>query len=247
VNRLVRTELLKQRTTRTFVTGVAAAPVVAVLITIAMFGAAGTQGNEPLQADSLKQALGAPSTVVPVIALVLGLLAMTGEHRHQTITTTFLACPRRKDVVLAKLAAASLVGGALGVLSLAGSAALAVPWLRASGVSVDVDADIARIAIGFVLGAALYGALGVAVGALVRNQAAAITVVLVWLLAVEGIIGDVFSRSAFVRWMPAAAGWSLTHDGAGALSMPVAIGVLAAYAGAFTLTAVQLTVRRDVS
>ena len=57
MNRLVRTELLKQRTTRAFATAVAAVPVVAGLVILASFSAAGKQGNEPLGPDHLLQAL----------------------------------------------------------------------------------------------------------------------------------------------------------------------------------------------
>ena len=66
---------------------------------------------------------------------------MAGEYRHQTITTTFLASPRRRDVVVAKLVAHSLTGALMGLLSLAVSAAIAVPWLHASGVDVHLDGD----------------------------------------------------------------------------------------------------------
>ena len=141
MNRLIRTELLKQRTTRTFVVGIAAAPVVAGLVTLAILGAAGKQGNDPLGPDSLVQVIGGPAGVITLIALMLGVLGMTGEYRHQTITTTFLASPRRRDVVMAKLVAHSLTGAAMGVLSLAVSAAIAVPWLRSSGVDIHADGD----------------------------------------------------------------------------------------------------------
>src|SRR5688500_711995 len=108
MNRAVRTELLKQRTTRTFVAGIAAAASVAGLITVAILGAAGKQDNDPLGPASLVQAIGAPANVITVIALMLGILGMTGEYRHQTITTTFLPTPRRRNVILAKLIAHSL-------------------------------------------------------------------------------------------------------------------------------------------
>ena len=94
MKRLIRTELLKQRTLRPTLVGVIAAPAVAALVTVAIYQAAGRNGNDPLGRDSLVQAVGAPASIVTVIALILGVLAMTGEYRHQTITTTFLAWPR---------------------------------------------------------------------------------------------------------------------------------------------------------
>ena len=157
MNRLVRTELLKQRTTRTFVAGIAAAPVIAGLVTIAILSAAGKQGNDPLSPDNLVQVLGAPAGAITLIAVLLGVVGTAGEYRHQTITTTFLASPRRRDVVIAKLAAHSLTGAVMAVLSLAVSTAIAVPWLRSSGVDIHVGGDTIRVAAGLVVSTALYG------------------------------------------------------------------------------------------
>ena len=178
MNHLVRTELLKLRTTRTFVAGICAAPVVAGLVTIAILGAAGKQGNDPLGPDSLVYVMGGPAAVITLIAVLLGVLGMAGEYRHQTITTTFLASPRRRDVVVAKLVAHSLTGALMGLASLAVSAAIAVPWLHASGVDVHLDGEGVRVAVGLIASTALYGSLGVSIGALVRNQTIAASVVL---------------------------------------------------------------------
>ena len=118
MNRLVRTELLKQRTTRTLVAGLAAAPVIAALLTIAILSAAGKHGNDPLGPDNLVQVLGAPAGVITLIAILVGVVGTAGEYRHQTITTTLLASPRRRDVVTAKLAAHAITGAVMAMLSL---------------------------------------------------------------------------------------------------------------------------------
>jgi ABC-2 type transport system permease protein len=249
MNRLVRTELLKQRTTRTGLAVVAAAPVAAALVAVAVLDAAGKHGNEPLGSDSLTQALGAPASVVTVLALLGGILAMAGEHRHATITTTFLATPRRREVVTARLAAQALVGAAMGLLSLAAAAAVALPWLSSSEVAVRLDAEVLGVAAGLVASTALHGALGVAVGALVRNQTAAVAAVLVWVLAVEGLVGDLFTGSGIADWLPAAAGRALVHaegDGAGPSALAAA-AALTAEVAALAAAATRLTVRRDVT
>ena len=82
----------------------------------------------------------------------------------------------------------------MGLLSLAVSAAIAVPWLLASGVDINLDGEGVRVAAGLVASTALYGALGVSIAALIRNQTTAAALVLIWLLAVEGIIGDLRAR-----------------------------------------------------
>ena len=249
MNRLVRTELLKQRTTRTFIAGICAAPAVAGLVTIAILGGAGKQGNDPLGPDSLVQVIGGPAAVITLFAVLLGVLGMAGEYRHQTITTTFLASPRRRDVVVAKLVAHSLTGALMGVLSLAVSAAIAVPWLYASGVDVNLDGDVVRVAAGLVVSTALYGSLGVSIGALLRNQTIAAAVVLIWLLAVEGLIGDLLHGAAFVQWLPAAAGRALVHVGpsSDSLAVPLAAGVFILYVAALAAAAARLTLHRDIT
>jgi ABC-2 type transport system permease protein len=249
MNALIRTELLKQRTLRTFLAGVAAAPVVAALVTVAVLGGAGHQGNDPLSEESLVQVVGAPVSVVTAIALLLGVLGMAGEYRHETITTTFLATPRRRDVVVAKLVAHAITGALIGVLSLAVSVAIAIPWLVSSDVAVGLDAEVVRVALGVVASTALYGALGVSVGALIRNQTAACAAVLVWLLAVEGLLGDIFNGSAFLRWLPIAAAHAIVRaePAADSLSVPVGAAVFGAYVVALAVAATRITLQRDVT
>ena len=127
--RLIRTELLKQRTLRTTRVGVAAAPAIAGLVTVAVYQAAGRNGNDPLSRDSLVRVrvTCVGSIAATVIALLLGVLAMAGEYRHQTITTTFLSTPRRRDIVIAKLGAQLLTGALIGAASVLASAAVALP------------------------------------------------------------------------------------------------------------------------
>ena len=245
---LIRTELLKQRTTRVFVAGVAIAPIVAALVTLAILSTAGKQGNDPLGPESLAKIIGAPAGVITVVSLMLGVFGMAGEYRHQTITTTFLVTPRRRDVIVSKLAAHSLTGGLMSVLSLGVSLGIAVPWLHSKGVALHIDGQILRVTAGLVISTALYGALGVSIGALIRNQTAAAAASLVWLLAIEGLFLDVFHRYAFVRWLPAEAGRALVHVGpTDGLSAPVAVAVFSAYVALLALSAVQFTLQRDVN
>jgi ABC-2 type transport system permease protein len=248
MNRLIRTELFKQRTLRTTWVGVAAVPSIAGLVTVAVFQAAGRNGNDPLGRESLVQAIGAPASIITVIALMLGVLVMTGEYRHQTITTTFLSTPRRRDVVIAKLGAQLLTGALIGASSVLASAAVALPWLRAKEIPTELDSHTLSVAAGVIASAAVYGTLGVSVGALIRNQTVAIAAVLVWLLAIEGAIGQVFHDKEFVRWLPVSAGRDIVGAGANADSLPGSLAALVfcLYVALFAVAATFFTIQRDV-
>ncbi len=105
------------------------------------------------------------------------------------------------------------------------------------------------MATGLVVSTALYASLGVSIGALIRNQTAAAAVVLIWLLAVEGLVGNLLGGYEFVRWLPAAAGRALVHveptgDG---LSLPVAAAVFSAYVGVFAVAGARFTLHRDIT
>ena len=174
---------------------------------------------------------------------------MTGEYRHQTITTTFLSTPRRRDVVLAKLGAQLLIGALIGASTVLVSVAVAVPWLRAEDAPAELDARVLGVGLGVIVSSALYGALGVSLGALLRSQTAAFAIVLTWLLAIEGIISDVFHNDEFVRWLPIAAARDIIDAGttSGSLPASVAAVVFAAYVASFAIAAICLTVQRDVT
>ena len=97
---------------------------------------------------------------------------------------------------------------------------------------------------------AAYGVIGVAVGALVRNQVAAVVGVIVWMTAVEFTVIPSFPEVG--RWMPLGAtsslfqiGPSLGLDG-NLLSIPVAGLVLLGYTAAAVVLALHITPRRTV-
>ena len=85
MRRLVHTELLKQRTTRTFVFGIALAPVAGALVTFANYELPETRQLAPRSAQLRPSPRRVPSaSVITLIALLLGVLdgrAATGTTR----------------------------------------------------------------------------------------------------------------------------------------------------------------------
>jgi ABC-2 type transport system permease protein len=244
--RLIRAEFTKLRTTR-LIYGVAAVMAAFAVLAVAA-NILDRQGAPPLAANSFPMLVGGPVTLLSGAALLLGILGMAGEFRHQTVTQTFLVTPDRGRVVAAKLVAYPLAGIALALSILAVTAAVAIGWLAAEGITPSLlDARLGRVLLGAVLAAGLCGLVGVGVAALVRNQVAALVGVAVWVLLVEGLLMSLLNIPSLGRWLPSAAAAALTNPGGGQLSRLAGTLLLAGYALALALVGTRLVVRRDIT
>ena len=249
MNQLIRAELLKLRTTRTAfwtVIGLPAAVAVAVASAIATAGRS-DMGFSLETVEGVRNVLGASSSGA-LIALILGILAMSGEYRHQTVTQTFLLTPLRHRVIAAKFVAFALVGLVLAVGASALTLATALPWLASEGADVRIVQDVGLVFLGATAGTVLYGALGVAVGALIRNQAAAIVIALAWIMVIEGLFVGLLPELG--RWLPGGAASALTSSSVKAgdlLPMWAAALVLGAYAVGLAVAGSRVVVERDVA
>jgi ABC-2 type transport system permease protein len=182
-----------------------------------------------------------------LFVLVVGLMAVAGEYRDGTIADTFLSTPRRSRVIVAKLVTYTGLGSIFGILSAATALIVATVWFAAKGVSFDpASADVWQTLAGVAVWMPLYAALGVGLGALVRNLGAAITIALAWIALVEGIAMNLLGDLG--RWLPMASGMALDNVPQGKLLPQVAGGLmLAAYAAAFAVVATVATMRSDVA
>ena len=247
--RLVRAELTKLATTR-LIYGMAAAMAAFAVLTVAA-NILDRQGAPPLSAYSLPVLVAAPVTLLSGAALLLGILGMAGEFRHQTVTQTFLVTPDRGRVVAAKLVAYPLAGIALALSILAFTAAVAAGWLAATGITPSLPEPIAyalgHVLLGAVLAAGLCALVGVGVAALVRNQVAALVGVAVWVLLVEGLLMSLLNAPSLGKWLPSAAAAALTNPGGAGLSRLAGALLLASYALALALIGTRLVVRRDIT
>jgi ABC-type transport system involved in multi-copper enzyme maturation permease subunit len=247
--RLIRAEFTKLATTRLIYGMAAAMAAFAVLTVVVGVTTAGTQGNPPLSAGSLPMLIAGPVTQLAGPALLLGILGMAGEFRHQTVTQTFLVTPHRGRVVAAKLVAYPLVGIALALAILAFTAAVAAGWLAAKGItpSLPPAGALGRMVGVALLGPALCGLVGVGVATLVRNQVAALVGVAVWVLVVEGLLMSLLNAPSLGKWLPRAAAAAITNPGGAQLSRLGGTLLLAAYALALALAGTRLVVRRDIT
>ena len=243
----LRSELRKLRSTRTNL------GLLVGLVALVLFGViAGSFGSESnLGLPEKQRELVGNGGFAAVFAALLGVMAMTSEFRHGTIRTTFVFTPARTRVVIAKVFACFLVGigfGALGAGLALGTGAL---MIRTRGYEVLLDSgDVRRLLLGTIVMAALWAALGVGIGAVLRNQVPALVGLFAWLFVVEILLFQHVPEVA--RYAPAAAGTAMTGDSVGdssvnLLSAPAGGALLALYAGASVLAGVLVTNGRDVT
>ena len=123
--------------------------------------------------------------------------------------------------------------------------------IRARGYDVLIDSgDVRRLLLGTMLMSALWAAAGVGLGALVRNQVAAIVGLFAWVFVVEILLFQYLPGVG--RYAPGAAGTAMTGDTVGdpsisLLSAPAGGAVLAGYAIVLVAAGALVTSRRDVT
>jgi ABC-2 type transport system permease protein len=136
------------------------------------------------------------------VILVMAAIAITSEYRFGTIKATFMAVPNRTAALLAKATVVALVSGVLGELIAFGAYGV--------GRLIKPNADLAintatewRYVAGVGLVFALSAVIAVSVGALVRQTAGAVSILLVWIMLVEGLVGLIPKVGDDIqRWLP---------------------------------------------
>jgi ABC-2 type transport system permease protein len=239
---LIANEILKLRTTRGPLLLLGGAQLVIVA------GASGPflSGADSTDPETIQAAV-AHAGLVSIFALVLGIMGMAGEYRYRTITDTYLSTPDRGRVVAAKLVTYAGAGALFGVVSAIVATTTTALWLAAKPGSLDLgDAQLWQTLVGCIGWNAGFAAIGVGVGALMRNLAAAVAVALAWLALVEGVVGQLLG-SGLARWLPFASGVAMEGVNSNGLPQWGGALVVAAYSLIFALVAISTTVRRDVT
>ena len=246
--RLTRAELRKLVAARSFLIAVAFSAGLAVIGVAADAFAAGKNGTPALGTTASTDQMLKLGSVCCVAMLVLGIIAAGGEYRHKTIIPAMLVAPRRGGLIVAKVIGIAAAGVVLSVLTFGLGLATAVAELSAHHFH-QLPADTGRLFAGSVIAGTLFGVIGVALGYITRSTIAAVVGAVGWVLFAElAILHTLAPRLA--KWLVTGAATALTTStapGGGALTPPVAVSVLGAYAAVLLVTASRLVLRRDVA
>jgi ABC-type transport system involved in multi-copper enzyme maturation permease subunit len=245
LNRQIRSEVRKLTTTRSVYSMMAGLMIFMTLGVVAtVTDIAPSQLVRPLERQPF---LVVPLTIAPLFALLMGIRSYTDEFRHGSIVPTLLASPNRERVLVAKVVTGAAAGAALAAVAVALVIGVGVPLVMASGVELTWSPAAVAEVIGRLLGAsALWAALGVGLGLAVRHQVAAIAGVLIWLIAVEGIVSGFLGEGA--KYLPGAAGSAIVGvDAMNLLAPGAAALILGGYVVVASMTGAALMRRRDVT
>lgn len=196
------------------------------------------------------------------VPALIGTIAITSEYRHRTIGTTFLAVPRRGRVLAAKLVVYAMFGLAYGVVASAASGLALMAGAALRGVRLGMTGEqLVILLTQMAVASAVYMVLGVAIGALARNQLVAIGVVLGYFYFLEYVVMLIPGVNLVYPFLPGGATASLTRFtfltetlaeqttwSAAPLGSPAVGGaILLGYALVAAVVAVAVPLRRDLT
>jgi ABC-type transport system involved in multi-copper enzyme maturation permease subunit len=241
---LLRSELLKLRSTRTTLGLVLGMVALTVFVALAQ---GFSTGKSSLSGVDDQRSLFGIGGVATLFAALVGVMAVTSEFRHGTIRPTLLFAPRRPRLLVAKLAAALATGALFGLLAEALAFGIGSLVLASRGIGFALDAgDVAALVAGTAGAALFWSGIGIGLGAVVRSQVGAMIGLFAWLLVAENIL---FGLAPSVgRYSPGPAGQGLAGAREAHLLAPgLAAVVLAGWVLAAAAAGTALFVRRDVA
>jgi ABC-2 type transport system permease protein len=244
MNAQFRSELLKQRSIQTTIglfAGMLGLTLTAVLLHI--FGLPTT---DLADRDTQLMIFGRGEFLGALFAGLLGAMSVTTEVRHGTIRPTFLVSPLRDRVVAAKVWASMLLGAGFGLAASALAAGVGVAVIDLRGVDLVLDGgDYALLIVGGAAASALWAAIGVGIGALIRDQVPTLIGISAWLLFVEGLFGGELADVS--KFAPGTLGTAVSGQEPDTLLAPgLSLLLLALYAAASAATGLITANRRDV-
>jgi hypothetical protein len=238
----VRAEVLKIRSTRTTLGFVAATVVLVVALTLLT----GLLSNSLHTVEDQRQLLGLGG-IAGLFSALAGILVITGEYRFGTIRPTFLVSPSWPRILGAKVVASMIAGALFAVIGAGLSIGLGYLCLEHRAFPIELHSgDWAYLVFGLVAATAVWGGIGVGLGALIRNQIAAVIVLLAWTFVLENLVFALLPGLG--RYGPTQAGNAMINSNADHLLSPAAgTAVLVLWMVVLTVLGTAWTSHRDVA
>lgn len=207
---VLRAEWIKLRTVRmNWVLGIVALafPLIITLLTSFFSG-----DDDDFDARTLLEVLTGTGVVATIFLGVIAAASITGEFGFGTIRPTFAAVPKRVRVIVAKgviaVVFATVLTVVVALIGVVAGQALAEgqgATINIRGVSTAVPALVGLVALAGLMSLAGYG-----LGLITRSTPVAISILIVWPLIAEGLIGGLISVISGWKnvqsWMPFQAG-----------------------------------------
>lgn len=219
-------------------------------VTVSQWDKTDAGDRAQLVADPTSSILGSGMFLSQLAICVLGAMVITSEHSTGMIRASLLAVPRRTPMLAAKCVVFALVSLVLGVVVSFVSFFIGSAILHSKVAVAIGDPGVTRAVVGGGLYLAMLGLFALAIGAIIRHTAAAITGVIGFVLVLSplaqllpGSIGDHIHA-----YLPAEAGQLIakTHQGKGDLLTPwQGYGVFAIWTAVLLAIALVLLKRRD--
>ncbi|MGH2451601.1 MAG: ABC transporter permease [Candidatus Limnocylindria bacterium] len=239
---------MKQRSTLTNL-GLLSAMLALVLLAVLLHALGLPAENVDSASEQLTTVVGWGEKLGAVFAGLLGAMSMTSEIRHGMIRPTFLVTPRRVRVLTSKVLASMFFGAAFGLIAAAVAVGAGSAALATRGIENQLDAGAYELFLaGGTAAGPLWAAIGVGLGAVLRNQVPTLIGICAWLLFVEGLlVGDVAGVGDVGRFAPGAAAAAISGQDPDKLVPPgVGLALLVLYTAAATLAGSIAAARRDV-
>jgi hypothetical protein len=175
--------------------------------------------------------------VAGVALVVIGLLGLTTEFRHKTITPTLLATPGRWQLLIGKALAYVVFAIPYGIVCLLVNLVLALICLNAKGLPVHfTDGSVGGMVRNFV-SLILLAFFGLGLGALIRNQAAGMVIGILYLSVLNIFFAGIPGLRRVYLFEPAGAMNAFTSRGENNYGLPKDVIHISPVAGGFILLA----------
>ena len=190
---LLRSEFFKLRTVRLNIW----LPIGAVIALVVITALVGLLSSNPEQFTNtdLMGLIGAFSILVSMMIGVATSLGITSEFGHSTIRPTLAATPNRPMVFVAKAIISVAFGLVVGTIAVTSSYIVGSVLLNGRDADVGLSGDDGSLAsfFGVIVLAGLLALFGYGLGLILRNAPAAVSIIILWPLLIEGILSGVLA------------------------------------------------------